>query len=168
MRAGDPAQDVAVLEQAAAAQELLAQQAVEASHTLAAGLSLELQRTHAFKQVIAAHMNGEPHPCCSSNGGLWLQLAEDVLGDIFPDGPRSLPAECEQAESHIHQLGAALHPLPSLIPPLLSQLQDQAGSAHDIATTAVSQGKAVLSDAKSLLASLEGQSISSHNLALTR
>lgn len=73
MRAGDLAQDVAVLEQAAAAQELLAQQAVEASHTLAAGLSLELQRTHAFKQVIAAHMNGEPHPCCSSNGGLWLQ-----------------------------------------------------------------------------------------------
>ncbi|KAF4789172.1 Laminin subunit gamma-3 [Turdus rufiventris] len=85
VQAGDLAQDVAVLEQAAAAQELLAQQAVEASHTLAAGLSLELQRTHAFKQ-----------------------------------------------------------------------LQDQAGSAHDIATMAVSQGKVVLSDAKSLLASLKG------------
>ncbi|KAM7033792.1 laminin subunit gamma-3 isoform 1-T1 [Acridotheres tristis] len=85
MQAGDLAQDVAVLEQAAAAQELLAQQAVEASHTLAAGLSLELQRTRAFKQ-----------------------------------------------------------------------LQDRAGSAHDTATMAVSRGKAVLSNAKSLLASLEG------------
>lgn len=82
----------------------------------------------------------------------------------LPDGPRSLPAECEQAESHIPQLGAALHPLPSLIPPLLSQLQDQAGSAHDMATMAVSQGKAVLSDAKSLLASLEGKRHQSEHL----
>lgn len=91
MQAGDLAQDVAVLEQAAAAQKLLAQQAVEASHTLAAGLSLELQRTHAFKQVIAAHMNGESHPCCFSNGGTMAaarELAEDVLGDIFPWAPR--------------------------------------------------------------------------------
>ncbi|POI28520.1 hypothetical protein CIB84_007730 [Bambusicola thoracicus] len=36
------------------------------------------------------------------------------------------------------------------------QLQDQAGSAHDLSTSAVSQGKAVLSGAESLLGSLEG------------
>ncbi|XP_062496916.1 laminin subunit gamma-3 isoform X1 [Pezoporus occidentalis] len=36
------------------------------------------------------------------------------------------------------------------------QLQDQAGSAHGTATSAVSHGKAVLSDAESLLASVEG------------
>uniref|UniRef100_A0A674HHN3 Laminin subunit gamma 3 n=1 Tax=Taeniopygia guttata TaxID=59729 RepID=A0A674HHN3_TAEGU len=85
VQAADLAQELAVLEQAAAAQEPLAQRAVEASHTLAAGLQLELQRTQSFKQ-----------------------------------------------------------------------LQDQAGSAHDMATMAVSRGKAVLSDAESLLASLEG------------
>ncbi|KAJ7407545.1 Laminin subunit gamma-3 [Pitangus sulphuratus] len=79
------AQDLAVLEQAATAQELLAQQAVEASRTLAAGLRLELQRTHGFEQ-------------------LW----------------------------------------------------DRAGSARVTATSAVSHGKAVHSDAESLLASLEG------------
>lgn len=67
MQTADLEQDLAVLEQAAAAQEPLAQQAVEASRTLAAGLSLELQRIHGFKQVIAAYVNGEPHPCCSSN-----------------------------------------------------------------------------------------------------
>nr|XP_021399181.2 LOW QUALITY PROTEIN: laminin subunit gamma-3 [Lonchura striata domestica] len=85
MQAGDLAQELAVLQQAAAAQEPLAQRAVEASRTLAAGLQLELQRTQSFKQ-----------------------------------------------------------------------LRDQAGSAHDMATMAVSRGKAVLSDAESLLASLEG------------
>ncbi|NXA02509.1 LAMC3 protein, partial [Nesospiza acunhae] len=85
VQAGELAEELAVLEQAAAAQELLAQQAVEASHTLAAGLHVELQRTRGFKQ-----------------------------------------------------------------------LQHQAGSAHDTATTAVSRGKAVLSDAESLLTSLEG------------
>ncbi|KAM7087989.1 laminin subunit gamma-3 [Ciconia maguari] len=36
------------------------------------------------------------------------------------------------------------------------QLRDRAGSAHSTATSAVSHGKAVLSDAESLLASLEG------------
>ncbi|XP_061867634.1 laminin subunit gamma-3 [Colius striatus] len=36
------------------------------------------------------------------------------------------------------------------------QLQDRAGSAHGTATLAISHGKAVLSDAESLLASLEG------------
>ncbi|KAF1663167.1 Laminin subunit gamma-3, partial [Aptenodytes patagonicus] len=36
------------------------------------------------------------------------------------------------------------------------QLRDRAGSAHSTATSAVSRGKAVLSDAESLLASLEG------------
>ncbi|XP_021269242.1 laminin subunit gamma-3 isoform X1 [Numida meleagris] len=36
------------------------------------------------------------------------------------------------------------------------QLQDRAGSAHDLSTSAVSQGKAVLSGAESLLGSLEG------------
>ncbi|XP_035754132.1 laminin subunit gamma-3 [Egretta garzetta] len=36
------------------------------------------------------------------------------------------------------------------------QLRDQAGSAHGTATSAISRGKAVLSDAKSLVASLEG------------
>ncbi|XP_068771115.1 laminin subunit gamma-3 [Struthio camelus] len=36
------------------------------------------------------------------------------------------------------------------------QLQDRAASAHALATSAVSHGKAVLSDAESLLASLEG------------
>lgn len=91
MQAGDLAQDLAVLEQAAAAQEPLAQQAVEASHALAAGLRLELQRTRGFERVIAAHLNGEPHPCCSSD---WRdhpaarELGEDVLGDIFPWAPR--------------------------------------------------------------------------------
>lgn len=72
MQATDLARELAVLEQAAAAQEPLAQQAVEASHALAAGLHLELQRTRGFKQVIAAHRNGEPHPCCSSS---WRDLA---------------------------------------------------------------------------------------------
>ncbi|NWQ62499.1 LAMC3 protein, partial [Neopipo cinnamomea] len=51
VQAGALAQDLAGLEQAAAAQEPLAQQAVEASHTLAAGLRLELQRTHGFEQL---------------------------------------------------------------------------------------------------------------------
>lgn len=37
------------------------------------------------------------------------------------------------------------------------QLQDQAGSAHGTATLAISHGKAVLSDAESLLASVEGK-----------
>ncbi|KFQ92965.1 Laminin subunit gamma-3, partial [Nipponia nippon] len=37
------------------------------------------------------------------------------------------------------------------------QLRDQAGSAHSTAISAVSRGKAVLSDAESLLASLEGK-----------
>lgn len=37
------------------------------------------------------------------------------------------------------------------------QLQDRAGSAHDLSTSAVSQGKAVLSGAESLLGSLEGK-----------
>lgn len=82
----------------------------------------------------------------------------------LPDVPRSSPAKREQAESHIPPLGAALHPLPSLAPPLLSQLRDQAGSAHDMATTAVSRGKAVLSDAESLLASLEGKTHQSEHL----
>lgn len=44
------------------------------------------------------------------------------------------------------------------------QLQDQAGSAHDMATMAVSRGKAVLSDAESLLASLEGKRHQSEHL----
>ncbi|NWU15396.1 LAMC3 protein, partial [Cephalopterus ornatus] len=85
VQAGALAQDLAVLEQAAVAQRPLAQQAVEASRTLAAGLRLELQRTHGFQQ-----------------------------------------------------------------------LRDRAGSARDMATSAVSHGKAVHSDAKTLLASLEG------------
>ncbi|XP_075027084.1 laminin subunit gamma-3 [Calonectris borealis] len=84
-QAGALAQDLAVLEQAVEAQEPSAQQAIEASHALAAGLRQELQRTHGFQQ-----------------------------------------------------------------------LRDRAGSAHSMATSAVSHGKAVLSDAESLLASLEG------------
>ncbi|KAM6047471.1 laminin subunit gamma-3 isoform 1-T1 [Theristicus caerulescens] len=84
-QAGALAQDLAALEQAVEAQEPSAQQAVEASHALAARLRQELQRTHGFKQ-----------------------------------------------------------------------LRDWAGSAHGTATSAVSHGKAVLSDAESLLASLEG------------
>lgn len=44
------------------------------------------------------------------------------------------------------------------------QLRDQAGSAHDMATMAVSRGKAVLSDAESLLASLEGKRHQSEHL----
>ncbi|NWS94051.1 LAMC3 protein, partial [Mionectes macconnelli] len=85
VQAGALAQDLAVLEEAAVAQEPLAQQAVKASHTLAAGLHLELQRSRGFEQ-----------------------------------------------------------------------LRDRAGSARDTATLAVSHGKAVHSDAQSLLASLEG------------
>ncbi|NXW41416.1 LAMC3 protein, partial [Nyctiprogne leucopyga] len=84
-QAGALEQDLAVLEQAVEEQEPLAQQAIEMSHTLAAGLRQELQRTRGFKE-----------------------------------------------------------------------LQDQAGSAHSMATLAVSHGKAVLSDTESLLASLEG------------
>ncbi|NXJ78013.1 LAMC3 protein, partial [Trogon melanurus] len=84
-RAGDLAQDLAALEQAAQAQEPSARQAVEASHALAARLRQELQRTRGFEQ-----------------------------------------------------------------------LQDQAGSAHSTATSAVSHGKAMLSDTESLLASLQG------------
>ncbi|NXT03292.1 LAMC3 protein, partial [Jacana jacana] len=45
------AQDLAALEQAAEAQEPSVQQAVETSHALAAGLRLELQKTHGFEQV---------------------------------------------------------------------------------------------------------------------
>ncbi|NXU87447.1 LAMC3 protein, partial [Xiphorhynchus elegans] len=85
VQAGALTQDLAVLEEAATAQEPLAQQAIEASHTLAAGLRLELQRTRDFEQ-----------------------------------------------------------------------LRDRASSARDMATSAVSHGKAVHSDAESLLASLEG------------
>ncbi|RMB93408.1 hypothetical protein DUI87_30103 [Hirundo rustica rustica] len=51
MQAADLEQDLALLEQAAAAQEPLAQQAVEASRTLAAGLRLQLQRARGFKQL---------------------------------------------------------------------------------------------------------------------
>ncbi|NXS51981.1 LAMC3 protein, partial [Brachypteracias leptosomus] len=82
---GALAQDVAALEGALGAQELSAQQAVQESHALAAGLRLELQRTSGFEQ-----------------------------------------------------------------------LQDRAGSAHGMATSAISHGKAVLSDAESLRVSLEG------------
>ena len=48
---------------------------------------------------------------------------------------------------------------PSLASLLLSspQLRDQAGSAHSTATSAISHGKAILSDGESLLASLEGK-----------
>uniref|UniRef100_A0A663F6Q9 Laminin subunit gamma 3 n=3 Tax=Aquila chrysaetos chrysaetos TaxID=223781 RepID=A0A663F6Q9_AQUCH len=84
-QAGALAQDLAALEQAAEAQEPLAQQAVEASRALAARLRRELQRTRGFVQ-----------------------------------------------------------------------LQDRAGSACGTATSAVSRGKAVLSDTESLLASLQG------------
>ncbi|GAB0198490.1 laminin subunit gamma-3 [Grus japonensis] len=49
-QAGALAQDLAALEQAAGAQEPLAQQAIEASRALAAELSQELQRTHGFEQ----------------------------------------------------------------------------------------------------------------------
>ncbi|NXE09516.1 LAMC3 protein, partial [Lophotis ruficrista] len=84
-QAGALAQDVAALEQAAEAQEPSAQQAVEASHTLAARLHQELQRTRGFEE-----------------------------------------------------------------------LRDRTGSARGTAASAVSHGKAVLSDAESLLASLEG------------
>lgn len=58
VRAGALAQDLAALEQAAEAQEPLAQQAVEASRALAARLRRELQRTRRFVQVIAAHLHG--------------------------------------------------------------------------------------------------------------
>ncbi|NXK28940.1 LAMC3 protein, partial [Arenaria interpres] len=85
VQAGALAQDLAALEQAAEAQEPSARQAVETSHALAAGLRLELQKTHGFEQ-----------------------------------------------------------------------LRDRAGSAHGTTTSAISHGKAVLSDAESLLASLEG------------
>lgn len=103
VQAGDLEQDLAVLEKAAAAQEPLAQQAVEASRTLAAGLQLELQRTHSFQQVIGAHVNGEPHPCCSSNWrdracsqgagrecfGRYLPLGSQMsLGARLPNGSR--------------------------------------------------------------------------------
>ncbi|NWY56691.1 LAMC3 protein, partial [Chionis minor] len=85
VQVGALAQGLAALEQAAEAQEPSAQQAVETSHALAAGLRQELRRTRSFEQ-----------------------------------------------------------------------LRDRAGSAHGTATSAVSRGKAVLSDAESLLASLEG------------
>ncbi|KAM6297000.1 laminin subunit gamma-3 [Aegotheles albertisi] len=84
-QAGALAQDLAVLEQAAAVQEPLALRAIQASRALAAGLRQDLQRTRSFQQ-----------------------------------------------------------------------LRDRAGSAHSTATLAVSRGKAVLSDAESLLGSLEG------------
>ncbi|NXK10373.1 LAMC3 protein, partial [Herpetotheres cachinnans] len=84
-QAGALAQDLAALEQAVEAQEPSAQQAVEASHTLAARLRQELQKTRGFEQ-----------------------------------------------------------------------LRHRAGSAHGMATSAISHGKAVLSDAESLLASLQG------------
>lgn len=57
-QAGALAQDLAALEQAAEAQEPLAQQAVEASRALAARLRRELHRTRGFVQVIAAHLGG--------------------------------------------------------------------------------------------------------------
>ncbi|NXX94100.1 LAMC3 protein, partial [Centropus bengalensis] len=82
---GALAQDLAALEQAVKAKEPSAQQAIQASRALAAGLRQELQRSRGFEQ-----------------------------------------------------------------------LRDQAGSAHSVATSATSHGKAVLSDAQSLLASLEG------------
>ncbi|XP_069729416.1 LOW QUALITY PROTEIN: laminin subunit gamma-3 [Phaenicophaeus curvirostris] len=50
-RVGALAQDVATLEQAVEAQEPSAQQAIEASHALAAQLRQELQKTHSFKQL---------------------------------------------------------------------------------------------------------------------
>ncbi|NXJ87875.1 LAMC3 protein, partial [Corythaixoides concolor] len=48
---GALAQDLAELERAAEEQELSAQQAIEASRALAAGLRQELQRTHGFEQL---------------------------------------------------------------------------------------------------------------------
>lgn len=58
MQAAALAQELAALEQAAQAQEPSARQAVEASRALAAGLRQELQRTHGFEQVTAAHLRG--------------------------------------------------------------------------------------------------------------
>ncbi|KFO99072.1 Laminin subunit gamma-3, partial [Calypte anna] len=74
------------------------------------------------------------------------ELEAGVLGDISQGA--HLPS------THISHLGAAL--LPSL---LLSspQLQDRASSAHSTATSAISLGKAMVTDAESLLASLEGR-----------
>ena len=57
-QAGALAQDLAALEQAVEEQEPLARRAVEASRTLAAGLSRELQRTRGFEQVIPAYAHG--------------------------------------------------------------------------------------------------------------
>uniref|UniRef100_A0A8C3R6C4 Laminin subunit gamma 3 n=1 Tax=Cyanoderma ruficeps TaxID=181631 RepID=A0A8C3R6C4_9PASS len=123
----------------------MAEVAVEARRALTA---MEQAHTDLAERLLQ-QLEG---PCLQP--GSWERMFWEISSLGLPDVPRSSPAK--QAESHIPQLGAARHPFPSLIPALLSQLQDQAGSAHDMATMAVSQGKAVLSDAESLLASLEG------------
>jgi len=107
---------------------------------------------------------GKPHPCCSRDpgdhgcrqgaGSRWfgrhLPLGSQICQGVHPPSRSGLgpmfPSRVQLFD-------------PSFASLLLSspQLRDRAGSAHGTTTLAVSRGKAVLSDAESLLASLEGK-----------
>ncbi|XP_050763994.1 laminin subunit gamma-3 isoform X2 [Gymnogyps californianus] len=82
-QAGALAQDLAALEQAAEAQEPLAQQAVEASHALAARLRRELQRTRGFEQL--RDQAGSAHSTATSaisHGKAVLSNGESLLASL--------------------------------------------------------------------------------------
>ncbi|XP_053940479.1 laminin subunit gamma-3 isoform X2 [Cuculus canorus] len=83
VRVGALAQDLAALEQAVEAQEPSAQQAIEASHALAAGLRQELQKTHGFKQL--RDQAGSAHSTATSaisRGEAVLSDAESLLASL--------------------------------------------------------------------------------------
>uniref|UniRef100_A0A8D0KSP3 Laminin subunit gamma 3 n=1 Tax=Strix occidentalis caurina TaxID=311401 RepID=A0A8D0KSP3_STROC len=90
-----------------------------------------------------------------------LQVAAlGQVSSIQAKAPACSPTPCVAHWAALPpRLGDALmEPSASLTPQqaLPAQLQDRAGCAHGTATSAVSHGKAVLSEAESLLASLEG------------
>ncbi|PKU36397.1 laminin subunit gamma-3 [Limosa lapponica baueri] len=113
------AQDLAALEQAAEAQEPLAQQAVKTSHALAAGLRLELQKTHGFEQVIAVGMLGASLSC-------FLPRAQQ--GDLEP----SVVAEAvlSAGRLQLERLGLRLA-TPGALAGQLSLLQQEAARQQE-------------------------------------
>lgn len=84
-------------------------------------------------------------------------LGADALGDVSPWAPGSPEELARQRGPTFPSWVQLFAPSPASLLLFSPQLRDRAGSAHGTATSAISRGKAVLSDAESLMASLEGK-----------